>query len=115
MKRRTSMMHAITETAAERMSDDDTAGGVERAGELLAELDRLQAASLLSAGLAHEVANPLLGVIANLAEIERLYARLRASVGPAHAERWDVLAECLDQASRSADAIADVVRDFQAF
>jgi signal transduction histidine kinase len=81
----------------------------------LAELDRLRSASLLSAGLAHEVANPLLVVLSNLAEIERIYPRLRATLGPAQAERWESLAECLDQARRSADAMADVIRDFQVF
>jgi two-component system, NtrC family, sensor kinase len=81
----------------------------------LAELDRLRTASLLSAGLAHEVANPLLAVLANLAEIERIYPRLRASMGGSEVERWESLADCLDQAHRSADAIADVIRDFQVF
>jgi signal transduction histidine kinase len=81
----------------------------------LAELDRLRSASLLSAGLAHEVANPLLVLLSNLAEIERIYPRLRATVGSAHAERWESLAECLDQARRSADVMAEVIRDFQVF
>jgi signal transduction histidine kinase len=82
--------------------------------EQLAELDRLRTASLLSAGLAHEVANPLLAVLANLAEIERIYPRLRAT-DKENGEHWSTLADCLDQAHRSADAIADVIRDFQVF
>jgi signal transduction histidine kinase len=82
--------------------------------EQLAELDRLRSASLLSAGLAHEVANPLLVVLSSLAEIERIYPRLRAT-GSGHAERWESLAECLDQARRSADVMAEVIRDFQVF
>jgi signal transduction histidine kinase len=94
------------------MSDKE---GTRAAAEQLAEHDRLQAASLLSAGLAHEVANPLLAVLANLAEIERIYPRIRANTGPNDAERWDALADCLDQAQRGADAIADVIRDFQVF
>ena len=97
------------------MTDGDMGLGTELDAEQLAELDRLRTASLLSAGLAHEVANPLLGVLANLAEIERIYPRLRASMGAEHSERWEALSDCLDQAHRSADAIADVIRDFQAF
>ena len=97
------------------MNDSDTGLSTELDDEQLAELDRLRTASLLSAGLAHEVANPLLGVLANLAEIERIYPRLRASMSAEHAERWEALADCLDQAHRSADAIADVIRDFQVF
>ncbi|HVR19486.1 MAG TPA: HAMP domain-containing sensor histidine kinase [Polyangiaceae bacterium] len=97
------------------MTDGDVGISTELDDEQLAELDRLRTASLLSAGLAHEVANPLLGVLANLAEIERIYPRLRASMSAAHAERWEALADCLDQAHRSADAIADVIRDFQVF
>jgi two-component system, NtrC family, sensor kinase len=97
------------------MTDGDTGLSTELDDEQLAELDRLRTASLLSAGLAHEVANPLLGVLANLAEIERIYPRLRASMSAEHAERWEALADCLDQAHRSADAIADVIRDFQVF
>jgi two-component system NtrC family sensor kinase len=97
------------------VSDSDAPLATELDDEQLAELDRLRTASLLSAGLAHEVANPLLGVLANLAEIERIYPRLRATSGKEHAERWGALADCLDQARRSADAIADVIRDFQVF
>jgi signal transduction histidine kinase len=97
------------------MTDNDVGLSTELDDEQLAELDRLRTASLLSAGLAHEVANPLLGVLANLAEVERIYPRLRASMSSEHAERWEALADCLDQAHRSADAIADVIRDFQVF
>ena len=101
--------------ALERAMTDGDALSSELDDEQLAELDRLRTASLLSAGLAHEVANPLLGVLANLAEIERIYPQLRAGMGVEHSERWEALADCLDQAHRSADAIADVIRDFQAF
>jgi len=97
------------------VNDSDAPLATELDDEQLAELDRLRTASLLSAGLAHEVANPLLGVLANLAEIERIYPRLRDISGKEHAERWSTLADCLDQARRSADAIADVIRDFQVF
>src|SRR5262245_56140847 len=106
--RRISMERRVTHGASDETAPLDY--------EHLAELDRLRSASLLSAGLAHEVANPLLGVLANLAEIERIYPRLRAaSTNSEHSERWETLADCLDQAHRSADAIADVIRDFQAF
>ncbi|HEX6765049.1 MAG TPA: HAMP domain-containing sensor histidine kinase [Polyangiaceae bacterium] len=98
-----------------RMNAAEAKGGGERDEGELAELDRLRSASLLSAGLAHEVANPLLGVLTNIAEIERIYPRLRALMGPAHAERWEALADFVHEAHRSADVIADVIRDFQAF
>lgn len=101
--------------AGRRMTPTETAGDAERDSGELAELDRLRTASLLSAGLAHEVANPLLGLLTNIAEIERIYPRLRALMGPAHAERWEALADVVHEAHRSADVIADVIRDFQAF
>jgi signal transduction histidine kinase len=97
------------------MTDSDSGLRTELDEEQLAELDRLRTASLLSAGLAHEVANPLLAVLANLTEIERIYPQLRAGSGKDHARLWEALADRLEQAHRSADAIADVIRDFQVF
>jgi signal transduction histidine kinase len=86
-----------------------------RTTEGLAEVDRLRTASLLAAGLAHEVANPLLSVLSNIAEVEHILPRLRTSAGATNTERWETLADCVDQAHRSADAIAEIVRDFQVF
>src|SRR5262245_16066258 len=112
---------ANADRATSRHRMNDTEGARRETSRLagedahVAELDRLQSASLLSAGLAHEVANPLLAVLANLAEIERIYPRIRAGTGSADAERWDALADCLDQAQQGADAIANVIRDFQVF
>lgn len=97
-----------------RMTNDSAKHAPPDADQL-AELDRLRSASLLSAGLAHEVANPLLVVLSSLAEIERIYPRLRATLGSAQEERWESLAECLDHARRSADVMAEVIRDFQVF
>jgi signal transduction histidine kinase len=112
---RTAARRRMSDAEGTRRAADDESPSGDFTASHLAELDRLRATSLLSAGLAHEVANPLLAVLSNLAEIERIYPRIRASMGAAHADRWDALADCLDQAQRGADAIADVIRDFQVF
>jgi two-component system, NtrC family, sensor kinase len=85
--------------------------------EARAEFDRLRVAGVLSAGLAHEISNPLLSVIVNLSEAKRLEGVLKknALIGEADARNWDTLHECLEDASMSADSIADLIRDFQVF
>src|SRR5262245_20017670 len=85
---------------ARRRMTTSTSGGVAEGGDECAEVDRLRSASLLSAGLAHEVANPLLVVLSNLAEIERIYPRLRALMGSAQTERWEELADSVHEAHR---------------
>ena len=42
-----------------------------------AEVERLRAASVLSGGLAHELANPLMVVVTSLSEVKKLCRRLR--------------------------------------
>jgi signal transduction histidine kinase len=92
----------------EKLERDESYEGV-------AEVDRLRTASLLAAGLAHEVANPLLSVLSSIAEVEHIVPRLRTAAGSTNPERWEMLHDCVDQAHRSAEAIAEVVRDFQVF
>jgi signal transduction histidine kinase len=81
--------------------------------EALARLDRLAAASVLAAGLAHEIASPLGALLGALEGLERRVHDLRRR-GQASAE-LDELAEEVALASESTGAITDVVRDFQTF
>jgi signal transduction histidine kinase len=95
----------------------DGAGG-QGAGEFPAEalerLDRLASASVLAAGLAHEIASPLGALLGALDSIERRVRELRRS-GDAAARDVDELAEELEIASESTSAITDLVHDFQSF
>jgi signal transduction histidine kinase len=82
--------------------------------EALERLDRLAAASVLAAGLAHEIASPLGALLGALETIDRRVRDLRRS-GDAAARDVDELAEELEIASESTNAITDLVHDFQAF
>lgn len=82
--------------------------------ETVARLDRLASASLLGAGLAHEVANPLGCLLAALEGLEgRLReVRRRGALAPGDV---DALGEDLDLAATSTGTIVDLVHDFQLF
>ena len=82
--------------------------------EALERLDRLASASVLAAGLAHEIASPLGALLGALDSIERRVRELRRS-GAAAARDVDELAEELEIASESTGAITDLVHDFQSF
>jgi signal transduction histidine kinase len=81
--------------------------------ETLARLDRLAAASVLAAGLAHEIASPLGALLGALDGLDRRVRDLRSGV--AAAATLDDLAEELALAAESTSAITDLVHDFQAF
>jgi signal transduction histidine kinase len=103
-----------------RVSDDRRVDVVEApepaavSSEALERLDRLAAASVLAAGLAHEIASPLGALLGALDGIDRRVRDLRRR-GDAAARDVDELAEELEIASESTNAITDLVHDFQAF
>jgi len=100
-----------------KVSTEGEAEAQERAAvftEALARLDRLASASVLAAGLAHEIASPLGALLGALDSIERRVRDLRRS-GAAAARDVDELAEELEIASESTSAITDLVHDFQSF
>jgi signal transduction histidine kinase len=82
--------------------------------EALARLDRFATTSLLAAGLAHEIANPLSTLMAALDWTSERVERLRkhAVSGTAH---LDKLATDVELALVSARSITALVRDFQLF
>jgi signal transduction histidine kinase len=82
--------------------------------EALERLDRLASASVLAAGLAHEIASPLGALLGALDSIERRVRDLRRR-DHAAARDVDELAEELEIATESTSAITDLVHDFQAF
>ena len=82
--------------------------------QALARLDRFATASLLAAGLAHEIANPLSTLMAALDWTNERVERLRAR-GGADASQIDRLAPDVQLAMVSAQTITALVRDFQLF
>src|SRR6185436_20392137 len=82
--------------------------------QALASLDRFATASLLAAGLAHEIANPLSTLLAALDWTNERVERLRAR-GAADASQIDRLAPDVQLALVSAQTITALVRDFQLF
>jgi signal transduction histidine kinase len=82
--------------------------------QALARLDRFASASLLSAGLAHEIANPLSTLLAALDWAKERVGRMRQQ-GSADATQLDKLAPDVELALASAQTITAVIRDFQLF
>ncbi|MFL5304368.1 MAG: sensor histidine kinase [Polyangia bacterium] len=68
--------------------------------------DRLAALGTVTAGVAHEISNPLTYVIANL---HQLASELPAAVGPSHAHLPPLVSEALDGTQR----ITDILRNIQ--
>ena len=106
------MMRAIRSSIGP--TNDTHEGGGWTSAEALERLDRLASASVLAAGLAHEIASPLGALLGALESIERRVRELRRRDAAA-ARDVDELAEELDIASESTSAITDLVHDFQSF
>ncbi len=75
----------------------------------LAQADRLAALGVLSAGVAHEINNPLSYVLLNLEFVERELKRLPDP------ERRDTLLARVNEAKHGADRVATIVRDLKTF
>jgi signal transduction histidine kinase len=82
--------------------------------ETLARLDRLAQASVHAAGLAHEIANPLGGLLASLEMLENRGRDLRRR-GAVDSSDLDELVEDLELASDASGAITDLIHDYQRF
>jgi signal transduction histidine kinase len=82
--------------------------------QALARLDRFATASLLAAGLAHEIANPLTTLMAALDWTNERVERLRKHAA-ADSVQIERLATDVELALVSARAITALVRDFQLF
>jgi signal transduction histidine kinase len=82
--------------------------------EMVARLDRLAGASLLGAGLAHEIANPLGCLLSALEGLESQLReiRRRGALAPGDV---DGLGAELELATTSSGTITDLVHDFQLF
>jgi len=89
-------------------------GTVTLPAEALARLERLATASVLSSGLAHEIANPLSCLNAAVSALDGRLAELRARGGATAAE-LDELASDLELAQVGTEEMGTLVRDFQLF
>jgi PAS domain S-box-containing protein len=75
----------------------------------LAQADRLAALGVLSAGVAHEINNPLSYVLLNLEFVERELKRLHDP------ERRETLLARVNEAKHGAERVATIVRDLKTF
>lgn len=75
----------------------------------LAQADRLAALGVLSAGVAHEINNPLSYVLLNLEFLERELKRLHEP------ERRETLLARVNEAKHGAERVATIVRDLKTF
>lgn len=87
----------------------------ERVAARAHELERLSSLGVLSAGIAHEINNPLSFVSGNVELARRKCEELRASLGPERAAELDIIDRLLHHAQRGATRIAEVVRGVSTF
>lgn len=83
--------------------------------EALAELDRVRTASFLSAGLAHEISNPLMSLLHSLAEAERICGALESAPDASDRAYIVALTAHVGDAHVCGKAIGSVIRDFKLF
>ena len=83
--------------------------------EALAELDRVRTASFLSAGLAHEISNPLMSLLHSLAEAERICGALESAPDASDRATIVALTGHVGDAHVCGKAIGSVIRDFKLF
>jgi signal transduction histidine kinase len=97
------------------VAQEDRESEVEVPLETRAALDRVQTASFLSAGLAHEISNPLTSLLHSLAEAERICGALDRA--PDASDSAYVVALCghVADANVSGKAIGNLIRDFRMF
>src|SRR4051794_10132564 len=82
--------------------------------QALARLDRFATASVLAPGLAHEIANPLVSLMAALDWTKERVGRMRQR-GSADTAQIDRLVPDVELALVSAQTITSLIRDFQLF
>jgi PAS domain S-box-containing protein len=125
-------VRSITDSAAPIVDDEGkTLGGVvifhdvteqRRLEERLARSERLAAIGTLSAGLAHEINNPLAYVVANVAfavdELHALMEQIHSMAGSqrdAISERVERIADALGDAREGGERVHRIVRDLKKF
>src|ERR1035438_5713073 len=103
------------EMQMEMTSQSTNDAGATLSMETQAELDRVRTASFLSAGLAHEISNPLMSLLHSLGEAERICGALESA--PDAADRATIVALCghVEDANVCGKAIGSVIRDFRMF
>jgi len=83
--------------------------------EALAELDRVRTASFLSAGLAHEISNPLMSLLHCLGEAERICGALATAPDASDRAYIVALGGHVADANVCGKAIGNVIRDFKLY
>jgi signal transduction histidine kinase len=99
----------------EMTSQSTNDAGATLSMETQAELDRVRTASFLSAGLAHEISNPLMSLLHSLAEAERICGALESAPDASDRAYIVALTAHVGDAHVCGKAIGSVIRDFKLF
>jgi C4-dicarboxylate-specific signal transduction histidine kinase len=110
----TPVMMPVRKAEESRGVDEPMAGAETTVStEVLARLQRLATASLMAAGLAHEISNPLTALAGGLSALDEQLRRIRRHA--ANAEDFDLIAANADLMAVSVEAMTGLIRDFRGF
>jgi signal transduction histidine kinase len=113
--RTTALEQANTRLLAERGELEATLTRLNETQEQLVQMEKMASVGLLTAGIAHEINNPLAFILPNFELIESWLAATRDGKTDARVQNFDDLAKTVGECRRGLDRIARIVRQLRIF
>jgi C4-dicarboxylate-specific signal transduction histidine kinase len=114
-ERTAALEQANTRLLAERTELESALARLNDTQEQLVQMEKMASIGLLTAGVAHEINNPLGFILPNLELIESWIASMRAESAEKPAKSLDNLAKLVSECRRGLDRIARLVRQLRTF
>jgi signal transduction histidine kinase len=114
-ERTSDLEFANTRLLAERGQLEATLARLHETQEQLVQMEKMASIGLLTAGIAHEINNPLAFILPNLEQAEAWLVSAREGKAPEGLRRLDDLGRVLGECRRGLDRIARLVRQLRIF